>query len=221
MQSRQLELAFPLGHGGARRGAGRKALPPHLRHTPHRARGDHRRAHPVHVTLRAGLRCLRREPVVRTVLGALRDSNRESFRIAHYSVQANHVHLVVEAECGASLASGLRGVAVRVARRLNRLLFRRGRFWADRWHGRALTSPRQVRNALVYVLQNHNKHGSQRGALLDSLSSAQWFDGFAAPVPRGFRSIGPPCIATRPHGCCASAGNVVGSFTSGKGRKRL
>ncbi len=106
------------------------------------------------------------------------------------------MHLIVEAECGASLASGLRGVAVRVARRLNRLLFRRGRFWADRWHGRALTSPRQVRNALVYVLQNHNKHGSQGGALLDPLSSSQWFDGFAAPVPRGFRSIGPPCIAT-------------------------
>jgi putative transposase len=96
--------------------------------------------------------------VVRTVLVALRDSQRAGFRIVHYSVQHNHVHLIVEAGSTRELASGVRGLAVRIARRVNRLLFRGGRFWADRWHGRALTSPRQVRNALVYVLQNHRKH---------------------------------------------------------------
>jgi putative transposase len=195
--SMQLALPFPRGRGGARRGAGRKKRPAHLRHTPHRARADHRRAHPVHVTLRASVRCLRRRQVVRTVLSALRDSNREWFRIAHYSVQGNHVHLIVEAESKASLASGMRGLAVRMARRINRLLFRRGRFWTDRWHSRALTSPRQVRNALVYVLQNHRKHASLRtrvNALLDPLSSAEWFDGFAQPLPIAFRSVGPPCV---------------------------
>jgi hypothetical protein len=30
-----------------------------------------------------------------------------------------------------------------------------GRFWAERWHGRDLDSPRQVRNALVSELQSH------------------------------------------------------------------
>jgi REP element-mobilizing transposase RayT len=191
----QLAFSFPAPkrRGGARCGAGRKPRARHLRRTPHRARPIHRRAHPVHVTLRAGLRSLRAQQVARTLLSALRASNREWFRIVHYSVQDSHVHLIVEAEDSDSLSSGVRGLMVRTARRVNRLLHRRGRFWADRWHGRDLEGPRQVRNALVYVLQNHKKH-TGNGAL-DPLSSATSFDGFASALPAGFRSIGPPCVA--------------------------
>jgi len=196
MSAHQLAFSFPepKRHGGARRGAGRKARAAHLRQTPHRARPVHRKAHPVHVTLRAGMRSLRSQQVARTLLAGLRDSNRDWFRVVHYSVQENHVHLIVEAEDTKTLSSGVRGLMVRVARRVNRMLGRRGRFWADRWHGRDLEGPRQVRNALVYVLQNHKKHA--RRAALDPLSSAEWFDGFASARPPAFRSIGPPCVAT-------------------------
>jgi len=195
MGANQLAFAFPepKRRGGVRRGAGRKPRAAHLRQTPHRARPVHRKAHPVHVTLRAGLRSLRSQQVARTLLGGLRDSNREGFRIVHYSVQDSHVHLIVEAEGQGALLSGVRGLLVRIARRVNRLLRRRGRFWADRWHGRDLEGPRQVRNALVYVLQNHSKHS--RRVALDPLSSAASFDGFARVVPPGFCSIGPPCTA--------------------------
>src|SRR5437879_4806944 len=48
--------------------------------------------------------------------------------------------------------------AIRVARAVNRALNRRGAVWTDRYHARALTSPRAVRNALVYVLMNRRKH---------------------------------------------------------------
>jgi REP element-mobilizing transposase RayT len=191
------QLAFSFSgpkRGGARRGAGRKPRAAHLRQTPHRARQVHRKANPVHVTLRARLRSLRAQQVTHTLLAALRDSNRNRFRVVHYSVQENHVHLIVEAEDHDALLSGVRGLMVRVARRVNRLLFRRGRFWADRWHGRDLDGPRQVRNALVYVLQNRAKH--VRGVSLDPLSSAGAFDGFASTLPRAFRSIGPPCVAS-------------------------
>jgi len=197
MSVNQLAFSFPepkLRRGGARRGAGRKPRAAHLRRTPHRARPLHRKAHPVHVTLRAELRSLRCQQVARTVLRALRDSNRDWFRVVHYSVQNNHVHLIVEAEDSDALGAGVRGLMVRTARRVNRLLRRRGRFWADRWHGRDLEGPRQVRNALVYVLQNHKKHA--RSASLDPFSSAASFDGFASALPAAFRRIGPPCVAT-------------------------
>jgi hypothetical protein len=131
--------------------------------------------------------------VARTVLGGLQDSNRDWFRVVHYSVQDNHLHLIVESDDSKSLSSGVRGLMVRIARRVNRLLRRRGRFWADRWHGRDLEGPRQVRNALVYVLHNHKKHAG--AAALDPLSSAQSFDGFASTRPATFRSVGPPCTA--------------------------
>ena len=204
---RMQQLALTLSNtrrGGARAGAGRKPRPAGARRTPHRAREKHQARHPVHVTLRASLRSLRAQHVVRTVLGALRDSNRESFRVAQYSIQDNHVHLLVEAENNARLSSGVRGLMVRIAKRVNRLLSRRGQFWADRWHGVPLTTPRQVRNALVYVLQNHRKHhasllNASKVAgpglpILDPASSAQWFDGFAAPLPSGFLSIGPRTV---------------------------
>ncbi len=180
--------------GGRRVGAGRKRAPAARRHTPHRARAEHRARHPVHVTLRSSVKSLRSQHVVRTVLHALRDSGAQRFRITHYSIQDNHVHLLVEAENKSALSTGVRGLMVRVASRVNKLLFRRGRFWADRWHGHALKSPREVRNALRYVLQNHRKH-APGAASVDPLSSAQWFDGFATPLPSTFRSVGPQSIA--------------------------
>ena len=178
----QLKLGFfkHKQRGGARVGAGRKPLPKGLRQTRHRSRAVHRAAHPVHVTLRASLRSLRSQFVAPTVLAALKASNRPGFRVVHHSIQANHVHLIVEAANTRVLSSAMRGLAVRLARRVNRLLFRRGQLWSDRWHGVELTSPRQVRNALVYVLQNHAKHSDgARTATLDPLSSAATFDGFA------------------------------------------
>jgi REP element-mobilizing transposase RayT len=200
MRAEQLSISFPelKRRGGARPGAGRKRAPGHLRHTPHRARAKHQRGNPVHVTLRAFSRSLRSQYVARTVLGAIRDSNNELFRIAHYSVQENHLHLIVEAESTQALASGVRGLEIRIAKRVNRLLFRRGRFWADRWHGRALASPSQLRNALVYVLQNRKKHShAGEEPALDALSSAQSFDGFSRPIPNEFRSVGPPGVPPR------------------------
>ena len=192
------QLGLPLfdkkKRGGARPGAGRKKKAGALRNTPHRSRSKHRKSNPVHVTLRSKFGLLRRQRVARAVLGALRDSNAEAFRIAHYSVQHNHLHLIVEAECDDTLSSGMRGLMVRLAKRLNRLLSRRGRFWADRWHGRELASPREVRNALVYVLHNHKKHDQGRVvAALDPLSSAAGFDGFAEGSPPSVVSVGPPC----------------------------
>ncbi len=109
----QLGLGFiQRGRGGARVGAGRKPLPAALRHTPHRARAEHRGRHPVHVTLRAFTRRLRSQQVIRTVLSALRDANTSRFRLAHYSVQENHLHLIVEAEDKQALSSGMRRLMI-------------------------------------------------------------------------------------------------------------
>jgi REP element-mobilizing transposase RayT len=128
MEQGELFAARRTGRGGARVGAGRPKLRAQLRSTAHRARPMHRAAQPVHVTLRSSCRSLRSQYVARTVLQALRDSQRDSFRIVQYSVQENHLHLLVEASDRTALSSGMRGLAVRMAKRVNRVLFRRGRF---------------------------------------------------------------------------------------------
>jgi hypothetical protein len=113
--------------------------------------------------------------------GAIASANRRHhrvFRIVHFSVQADHLHLLVEAGDKRALSMGMRGLAVRIARRVNGLVSRSGRFWADRWHGRALTSPRATRHALAYVLGNFRKHHPRSRAVIDRFSSAPFFDGF-------------------------------------------
>jgi hypothetical protein len=98
--------------------------------------------------------------------------------------------LIVEADDNMALARGVQGFAVRVARRVNRVLSRHGKVFAERYHVRALRTPKTVRNALVYVLFN-NKHHGQPGWELDPFSSGRWFEGFAERSP----SPGPSPVA--------------------------
>ena len=103
--------------------------------------------------------------------------DRFGFRLNQFSLQSNHLHLIVEAEDRLALTRGMKGIAVRVARALNRLWKRRGRVFADRFHSRPLSTPREVRSALVYVLQNARHHGL-RVMGVDPYSSGPWFDGW-------------------------------------------
>jgi putative transposase len=183
MASRARQLEFVIRqHGGRRVGAGRKAVGRH--NVSHRARAPHDRHAPAHVTLRAtSLPTSLRAPTVFAVLRtALARASSAAFRIIAFSVQRDHVHLVIEAEGTSALSRGLQGLAIRAAKAVNRALGRRGAVWGDRYHARDLTSPRAVRNALVYVLQNHRKHGHDRGQRVDPCSSALWFQGWKDQV---------------------------------------
>jgi REP element-mobilizing transposase RayT len=141
----------------------------------------------VHVTSRRakGLPSFRSERIYRVVREAIRDSQREGFRIVHFSVQADHVHMIVEADDIALLSKGMRSFAIRVARRVNGEVFRRprGKVWADRHHRHNLASPSAVRNALVYVLANHLKHGECDVGLIDPMSSGPGFKGWMRDIP--------------------------------------
>lgn len=191
----QLELALTSGWGGKRAGAGRKRAPGTRPGVPHVARPRHARAHPVHVTLRAragitGLRSSRVFPVIRTMLRA---SQRAQFRVVQFSVQSDHVHMLIEAADRVALSRGLIGLSVRVARAVNRVLGRKGAVWGDRYHARPLTSPRAVRHAIVYVLANFRKH-LRAAAGLDPCSSASWFDGWRARPRSAFHANDPPPV---------------------------
>jgi len=177
---RQLELPAPPTRGGTREGAGRPRTcerpgPPHV------ARSEHHGRHPAHVTLRAdpGLPSLRSRGVFLALRTALAAASGGSFRLIQFSVQRDHLHLIVEADDAGALGRGMQALAVRCARAINRCAKRRGRVWAHRYHVRALKSPTEVRRALVYVLMNIKKHDPVAYDGVDPCSSAPWFDGFA------------------------------------------
>lgn len=154
----------------------------------HKARPAHSKHLPVHVTLRlrAGVPSLRGSKLFRRLRAAFREAReRFGFTLAHYAVQGNHMHLLVEANDRRALARGVQGLAIRVARAVNRVHARRGRVFAERYHARPLRSPLEVRRALVYVLFNERHHLAQRGLSLppwwlDPCSSALEFPHFEA-----------------------------------------
>jgi REP element-mobilizing transposase RayT len=87
---------------------------------------------------------------------------RGDFRLVEYSIQHNHLHLIVEAESREALSRGMISICARFARAVNRVFRRVGQVIAGRYHVQLLTSPTQVRNALRYLLLNVRKHFKQR-----------------------------------------------------------
>jgi len=130
---------------------------------------------PAHVTLklrrsRADLRSRSIYPHVERALTA--SSERESFRLIHFSVQHDHVHLICEADDNDALSSGIRALTIRIARRVNKVLGGRGRLFKDRYHLRLLRTPPDARAAVAYVLGNGRKHLLQIGCEV----SEAWVD---------------------------------------------
>jgi len=194
---RQVQQQLPLkaknAWGGKREGAGRKPLPRALRKgIRHERRPDLQRRHPLHVTVRMAdhvwnLRARRTFKLLAEGLHHMRDSGA---RLTHYSVQGNHLHLILEVESRLMLSRAMRSFAIRAAKALNALMGRRGRVVADRYHVEVLDNPTRVRRAINYVLSNVRKHAADRNEQLPPLTRDAYAAGPAEHVP--------PTMALRP-----------------------
>ena len=191
--------------GGKRRGAGR---PPKGKRagSPHKPRPYLHARYPVHVTLRviAAVGNLRRRCVYQAIREAtLTTARREDFRIVQLSIQRNHVHLLVEANDKAALAAGMQGFQISAAKHLNAAISkgkpvprRRGTVFPDRYHAEIITSPRQARHALSYVMNNFRKHQEDRvepmsSWTIDWFSTGIMFPGWAEYGDEAFLWRGP------------------------------
>ena len=180
---KQMQLQLPTWGGRRKRkrrrtrGERRK-----LGKVPHRRRPALSAKHPVLVTWRMlphawnlrSQRCFSR-----LVECFERGRDRFGFRLVHFSVQGNHLHLIVEAVDERALARGMQGLGVRVAKALNRLMGRKGTVFADHYHARQLHSPTQVANAITYVLLNFAHHFPDEARRVNDLRdrfSSAWRD---------------------------------------------
>jgi putative transposase len=151
--------------GGKRKGAGRKPGGGRAG-VRHARRPGLKKRFPVHVTWRMeksvwNLRTRRCFTALsRAFWGG---ANRFGFRLVHYSVQGNHLHLLVEANDERALSRGMNGLGVRVAKGLNRVMGRHGGVLAERYHAHILRTPTEARRARVYLLQNAQQHYGRAG----------------------------------------------------------
>jgi REP element-mobilizing transposase RayT len=170
---------------------------------PHRPRGPITRHTPVHVTLKVApdlpnLRDPSLFPVLRAALFA--GADRLGLRVIHFCVLSNHLHLIVEADGAQVLGRGMQGLCIRLARRLNRALGRKGRVFVDRYDAHVLRTPSEARNALNYLLKNARRHARASGRVhgtwwVDPCSSGDRFTGWEGidnTLPKDDLPIGRP-----------------------------
>ncbi len=198
-RKRRIPRAFVAAKPG-RRGPGRPRKGVRAG-SPHTARPELKGRFPVHVVLRVvdDIGSLRkrfmyhalREATIAVALRELRESEGGAFRIVHISIQRNHVHLIVEAEHKMALSRGMQSFQISAAKHLNRAISvkralavrRRGTVFPDRFHQEIITTPKQARHTLAYVLNNWRKHREDQGVVqrrwnVDPFSSAALFDGW-------------------------------------------
>ena len=149
---------------------------------PHSSRPELKKGNVAHVTikLRAGLPSLRSAKpldVVRAAIG--RVNGKGLVRVVEYSIQSNHVHMLIEASNSADLSRGMASLNTGLGMRLNRLWDRTGRgsVFRERFHLVVTSTPSQMRRALNYVLQNSVHHGIKLKTL-DPCSSSPSFGGW-------------------------------------------
>ncbi|HEY2030639.1 MAG TPA: hypothetical protein VGH20_15675 [Myxococcales bacterium] len=140
----------------------------------HVARASFNRPSPVHVTLKVrqdvpNLRAGARFRVIRDAFKAARGRN--GVRLAEFAVLGEHLHLIVEADNSFRLSRGLQGLCVRLSCALNRILARRGRLFADRFHSRVLRTPTELVRAIRYVIDNARHHFGRPDASCSSRAS--------------------------------------------------
>jgi REP element-mobilizing transposase RayT len=166
-------------------GAGRKRVLPGKPRLSHRVRERIPARLPVHVTWRIqdGLPTLRNKKLAGAFARACGAAQtRFGMRVVHFAVESNHIHMVVE---GIS-APAMKGLGVRVAKAINKRIERQGRVIGDTYHARALRTPAEVRNAVRYVVRNHEHHTGSRQTdphylFFDAFSSEAWPDAVVKP----------------------------------------
>ena len=141
---------------------------------------------------------MREQVLYRVMELAIRRTRRPDFRIIEFSVQWNHVHFVAEATDKGALARGMQSFTLRANKMINGVLGRTGQLWDDRYHRRDLTTPAQVRNAIVYVINNFRKHQNikDKSGVVDACSSGAWFAGWSNREPEDERTRPTPHAQT-------------------------
>ncbi len=162
-KTKQLSLNIYKGtHGGRRPYSGRKRL--HSTGVSHSSREQVRTHTPLHVNFKYKITVKNKEGL-KALHKAIKNSRSHGLKIIHYSLQHNHVHLIIQAANNKLLTKGMRSLTITLAKKLDQ-----GRIQIQRYHLHVLRSTREIKNAIHYVLFNERKHTGRM--TLDSYSTA-------------------------------------------------
>ena len=159
---------------------------------PHRRRRAFHNPSPLLVTTRVCPHVWNlRQPKTYALLKSIIEKACDRFntQIIEYVVLGNHIHLIVESNDRVALWRAMKGLGVRIAKRLNRLMGTSGQVIESRYHSGVIRSIRSAYNVMRYVRENFRRHFAPRdewrtGVTIDACSS--WARLLILPFPRTF-----------------------------------
>ena len=161
---KQLKLNAYMGNQGGRRpNSGRKRM--HSKGVAHRIREIVNSRTPVHINFKYKT-VIRNKDSLKLLKRAILNARKHGLRVLHFSLQSNHIHLIIEAASNEVLTKGMRSLTVTMAKGL-----RKGRIQKERYHLHVLKSLREAKNAIRYVLFNQQKHEKGTYSKIDEYSS--------------------------------------------------
>jgi REP element-mobilizing transposase RayT len=162
--AKQLKLNLYKGmRGGRRPGAGRKRL--HSKGVAHRKRETVNFRHALHVNFKFRT-TIRNKFSLGVLRKAIIKARFHGLRIIHFSMQSNHIHLILEAHDTEILSKGMRSLTITFAKGL-----KKGSIQIERYHLHVLRSLRETKNAVHYVLFNEQRHSGLKKAYVTPYSS--------------------------------------------------
>jgi REP element-mobilizing transposase RayT len=140
------------------KGAGRMAI--HDRGIRHIARDQIKRTTPLHLTIKieskkAGIK---NKNILTALHHSIKNARLLGLRILHYSLEYDHVHLLVEADNNGILGRGMQSFGISFSKGINKIKQMNGRVFKSRYHFRKLKTPSEIKNVLNYILRNGIKH---------------------------------------------------------------
>jgi REP element-mobilizing transposase RayT len=96
--------------------------------------------------------------ILKTLHYAIRRARLKGLKIVHYTLEYNHVHLLVESVDNKILHKGMQAFGITIAKAINKIKRTKGAVYKNRYHLRVIDSPRQLKNVLHYIFSNGVKH---------------------------------------------------------------
>jgi len=161
---KQLKLNVYKGkRGGRRPGSGRKRI--HSKGVSHQRRERVTTKQALHVNFKVRT-SIRNKECLQILKRSIQNARSHGLRVLHFSLESNHIHLILEASNNTVLTKGMRSLTITFAKGVEK-----GRIQIERYHLHVLRTLRETKNAIHYVLFNHQKHKGLKTAHVSAYSS--------------------------------------------------
>lgn len=113
---------------------------------------------------------IKNKRILQSLHHAIKRARLQGVRVLHFTLEYNHVHLVIESSNHKELHKGMQAFGISLAKKINKLKNLKGTVYKNRYHQKLLKSRSEFKNAVQYVFGNGVKH-KRASSKLDPFNS--------------------------------------------------